>query len=373
MFRASPGKYDIGGTNMTKRFGVIGTGFSRGTQIPALILHPKTSVVGVASRTLKKAEKTARDFDIPFWTTDYRELLAQNLDAVIITTPTVHHAEMTEAACEKGLHVICEKPTAMNATEAERMLKVAEKAGVVHMIDHEFRYVPVRAYAERLLRDGVIGALCMATIVGFSSFNHPEHARPHNWLSRKDMGGGVLGALASHQIDALRVWCGEIASISGLTSTFIKERWSEDEQDMLEVTSDDSYGFLIRFVSGAMGAVAVTSAAGGGRPTEVCLVGSRGTLRIINDQTILLTDSKGEEKELMAPDEFSALPGGITSDQLDPTYHLQGPFLRLLERFLQAIEKEQAAEGPTFVDGLMVQKCLDAIRASEKGWQRINP
>ena len=357
---------------MTIKFGVIGTGFTRGTQIPALLMHPGTSVVGVASRTGEKAQSTARDFGIPFWTTDYRELLAQDLDAVIITTPTVYHAEMTEAACGRGLHVICEKPTAMNVSEAQRMLKAAREANVVHMIDHEFRYVPVRAYLEELLKSGFIGDLRLATIVSFSGFNRDPQERRHNWLSQESMGGGVLGAMASHQIDALRVWCGEIKAINGFTSTFVKERYSGEEEAMLPVTSDDSYAFMIRFASGAMGSVAVTSSAGGPRPTEVSMVGSQGVLRIINDKQLILTRPDGSEEELPVPDKFHDLPAGITTDQLDPRYHLQGPFLRLLERFLQGIREKRDAHGPTFVDGLIVQQCLDAIRSAERDWQPID-
>ena len=72
-------------------------------------------------------------------------MLAEHpLDLVCIATPTVQHAPMTLAALDAGAHVLCEKPTAMNAAEARAMLDRAETLGRVHMIDHELRFNPNR-------------------------------------------------------------------------------------------------------------------------------------------------------------------------------------------------------------------------------------
>src|SRR5262245_642038 len=105
------------------RIGFIGTGFARLIQIPAFQMFPEVEVVSVASGSLENAEKAARDFNIPHFTADWRETVSRDdIDLVSIVTPPYLHHEMTLAALEAGKHVLCEKPTAMNAVEARSMM-----------------------------------------------------------------------------------------------------------------------------------------------------------------------------------------------------------------------------------------------------------
>ena len=100
----------------------------------------------------------AGKFGVPHVYTDYRELLAHNgLDAVSIVAPPHLHAEMTAAALERDLHVLCEKPLAMNAAEAEAMLKQADAAGRVHMTAFNHRHIPALAYMKELHGRGLRG------------------------------------------------------------------------------------------------------------------------------------------------------------------------------------------------------------------------
>src|SRR6476469_7363717 len=123
----------------TVHIGVIGTGI--GTEhIKAFQQVPGATIAAVCSAQRERAEATARQFDVPLATTDYRDLLGPDVDAVAITTPPALHRRMTLDAIAAGKHVCCEKPLAATLAEAVEMRDAAEAAGVVHMINHNMRY-----------------------------------------------------------------------------------------------------------------------------------------------------------------------------------------------------------------------------------------
>jgi predicted dehydrogenase len=139
------------------RVAVAGTSFGAGVQIPAFQGHPRTDVVAVSSGRAERAEKAARDLGIPAHYTNFEEMLdKEKPDLVGIATPPDLHCPMTLAAVSRGIHVLCEKPFALNFDEARRMKEAADRANVVAMIDYEFRFLPGRAYAAELLRQNFL-------------------------------------------------------------------------------------------------------------------------------------------------------------------------------------------------------------------------
>src|SRR5581483_1518896 len=92
---------------------------------------------------------------------NWREVVnSPEIDIVDISTPNDSHAEIAIAAAKAGKHVICEKPLAMTVKEAEAMLAAAKKAGVVHMICHNYRRIPAIALAKRMIDEGALGRIC---------------------------------------------------------------------------------------------------------------------------------------------------------------------------------------------------------------------
>jgi predicted dehydrogenase len=140
------------------RIGVIGTGFGALVQIPAFRANHRAEVVAVASGTPGKAKKTADGLGVPHAFDDWRKLVQADLDLVSITTPPALHHPMALAALAAGRHVLCEKPMAMSAAEAEDMLAHGDRARRAHVIDHELRFNPNRRRVRQLIQDGFIGA-----------------------------------------------------------------------------------------------------------------------------------------------------------------------------------------------------------------------
>ena len=151
---------------MSVRIGIIGTGFARRVQLPALRLVPGVTVTAIASGSLERARAVAAEFAIPQAFGSGEELArARDVDLVLVSSTPDCHARQAIAALEAGKHVLCEKPMALDVREAERMLEVAARSPGLARIDHELRYEPNRVAALRLLREGTIGPLLHLELV----------------------------------------------------------------------------------------------------------------------------------------------------------------------------------------------------------------
>lgn len=184
---------------------------------------------------------------------------------------------MSLAALAASRHVLCEKPMAMDASEAAEMLKRAESRGVLHVIDHELRFNPNRRKIKVLIDDGFIGRPrhALITVVG-TARSDPAH--PWTWWSDRSTGGGLLGAQGSHQVDLLRFWLGEIVAANGTIGTFVRERPADGRTR--SVTSDDFATFSLRFATGVVASVLLSSVASHGEGPRAELWGDEGSLRL---------------------------------------------------------------------------------------------
>src|ERR1044072_7445243 len=101
------------------RIGIIGAGFARSTQMPRFKNCEGARIVAIASAHREHAEEVAHDFDIPHVEDDWCGVIDRDdVDLVCIVTPVVTHCEMALAALDRGKHVLCEKPMAMDGDEA---------------------------------------------------------------------------------------------------------------------------------------------------------------------------------------------------------------------------------------------------------------
>src|ERR1041385_8825974 len=229
------------------RIGIIGAGFARSTQIPAFKNCEGAEVVAITSAHREHAEEVAREFQIPHVADDWRGVINRDdVDLVSIATPVVTHCEMTLAALDRGKHVLCEKPMAMNADEGRRMTDRARECGRLALIDHELRFLPGRLKMRELLQAGEIGKIKHVKLT-FRSDSRADITRPWNWWSDIKQGGGVLGAIGSHVIDGVRwLLATEVSEVFCSLATHVRER-QDAEGRTREVTTDDEANLLLRF------------------------------------------------------------------------------------------------------------------------------
>jgi predicted dehydrogenase len=335
--------------------GIIGTGWGARVQAPAF-RSVGLEVVALAGSQAAKTARIAGELGVPWHTDDWRALLARpEVAAVSIVTPPGLHREMALAALEAGKHVLCEKPTAMDAAEAEAMLAAASaRPAQLALIDHELRFLPALRLARELIERGEIGALRHAEVRSVNS-SRSDLGRPWNWWSDAAQGGGVLGAIGSHQVDLLRyLLAGEVASAVGLTQTFIAER-TDAEGQRRPVTSDDYVAASLRFVGGATATITASVVAPHDEPLSVSVYGAAGVLRFVGGR--LLRRSGGEFVDI-TPEHSLTLPPGIAGEFPHGTLYL-GTALRA------ALAGDPVALAPaaTFADGLATQRVLDIIRS----------
>ena len=354
------------------RIGIIGAGFARTTQIPGFKNCEGAKIVAIASAHREHAEEVAREFDIPNVEDDWRGVVARNdIDLVSIVTPVVTHCEMTLAALDAGKAVLCEKPMAMNADDARRMLESAQAKGVLALIDHELRFLPGRIKLQEHLRQGKIGKVRHARLV-LRSDSRADVNRPWDWWSDITQGGGALGALGSHAIDGFRWLLGtEVSNVFCQLMTHVAER-KDNAGQVREVTSDDEANMLLRFgdgelTQGATGNVSL-SVVEAGKPNHCLQVfGARGAY-LIEDNQLWHSDVGDRDWKKLQTDAGELAAGMSDNDW-------SRGFTAFAKEIVAALREARTtvAGAATFADGYRTQIVLDAARRSnERGcWERL--
>jgi len=350
-------------------------------------ITPRMKVI--CGRDRAGAEAAAKQFGWEEVETDWRKVIARkDIDVVDISTPGNLHHEMGVAAAQAGKHIICEKPLANTLAQAKDMLRAVEKAGVKHMIMHNYRKVPAVAFAKKLIEDGKIGEVY-----------HYHGAYLQDWimdpnfplvwrLEKKIAGSGALGDIGAHAVDLAHYLNSDILSLSSLVTTFIKERplegsgkgsWgAKGSKGKGRVTVDDDANFLTRFRNGSVGVFESSRFCGGRRNYNTFQVyGSKGSVAFnlermneleFYDRTEAATDQGF--KTILVTEGAHPYVGNWW-----PPGHIIGyehTFVHAIHDFLTCLEND-TMPSPNFKDGVKNQAVLDAVERSAKSgkWEKV--
>jgi predicted dehydrogenase len=326
------------------RIGIIGRGWGERVQAPSF-RESGLDVVAIAGRKEWKDVVASRDIDI-----------------VTVVMPPPTHLEIATAALEAGKHVVSEKPTAMNANEAEQMVAVAKRhPSQIALIDHELRFLPAwRTARERM---GEIGALRYAE-VRYASPSRGDRNRPWNWWSDANQGGGIWGAVGSHFVDALRYFGFEIEAAQAMLHTTIEERQGK------RVTSDDVAAVHLRLSGGAVAMLALSAVASGpDEPAVITFHGERRTMRLIGEEALMSEPMKPFVR--FAGGEMQQRPGNSPGGAFGTGTLLLGKALRAA---IDEGDRRALEPAASFEDGLAQQRVLDAARrsaANDGRWELV--
>ncbi|MEH7547667.1 Gfo/Idh/MocA family protein [Neobacillus vireti] len=210
------------------RWGIIGcAGIAKRSVIPGIQQSETGEVAAIASRGLEKAKQTAEQLNIPTAYGSYEELLADpTIEAVYIPLPNHLHKEWVIRAAEAGKHVLCEKPLAINAEEAQQMLEACEKAGVVFAEAFMYRYHPRYTTIRDIIKSGEIGEL--RGIHGTFTFNNSKDM--NNIRYKQEWGGGSLYDVGVYPISAARMLLNEEPKTAAVHALLSEEH---DHVDMM--------------------------------------------------------------------------------------------------------------------------------------------
>jgi predicted dehydrogenase len=340
----------------------------------------KPVLQAIAGRNEVELQKAAHQMGWSSYETDWKRLIErEDIDMIDIVTPNNSHVEIAIAAAEAGKHILCEKPLALTVEDAERMLEAVKKAGVIHMVCHNYRFAPAVQYAKKLIESGRIGEIRHFRAQYLQDWLMDPNV-PFAWRMKKEVtGSGALGDIASHSIDLARFLVGEMNEVVGMMETFIKERPTEvGSSEFAKVDVDDATAFLTKFENGAIGVFEASRFAAGHRNgNQFEINGEKGSIRWNMERM--------NELEVYFTDDLAGYQGFRTINCTEvqhpyagaywPPGHIIGyehTFINLAHEMISSIVDGRNPT-PSFEDGVKNQKVLSAIEQSviSKSWVTI--
>ena len=179
---------------------IVGTGgITLQNHLPGLALCRDVRVSALCDANAETLETSRQQTGVEVCSTKWEEIVTRDdVDAIIIATPNFLHPDIAMTAARAGKHVLCEKPLALNATDAAAMAAEAEKAGVRHMTAFTYRFVPAMRYLHHLIGRGDLGQPYHYRSCRLQDWG----TRNLGWRQQKKLAGtGELGDMLSHRID----------------------------------------------------------------------------------------------------------------------------------------------------------------------------
>ncbi len=267
------------------RVGIVGTSWwTDSMYLPALANHPGCEVVAICGRNAEVAQARADQWGIARVFTDWAELLVSGqIDAVIVASSNATHAAITQQALAEGLHVLCEKPVALSATEADLMAACAADTDLCTMVPFTYQYMPIFAATKRLIDEGFLGTPHHLNLRYFTEFALDPS---YSWRFDKEIAGsGVIGDLGSHWLYYAEWLFGPIAELGCMSAAFVERDPRPDGSDYER--SEDSCIISVRFASGALGTLQTCAVSWEGTPFgqthHLDAHGSDGTIYATSD------------------------------------------------------------------------------------------
>lgn len=351
----------------------------------AHMMYPPPAVprlVGIAGRDEQAVAEAARRYGYDGYYTDWRAML-DNDDIQLFDNggPNDTHADPCILAAERGKHILCEKPLARTADEAQSMVEAVQKAGVKNMVAFNYRFVPAIRQIRKLVDSGLLGQIYHFRAVYLQEWVMAHYDLPMIWRLQKAVAGsGALGDLGAHIIDLGRYLVGEIKSVSGMTRTFIDERpW--DDGTMGKVDVDDAFTALLEFDNGAIGTVEASRFAAGRKNGQRLEINAEKASIVFNLERLneLEIFWVGDE-----PAEAQGFRNVLVSEPFHPWWenwwpqgHMIGwehTFVHEITHLLDCIvnDGDVAPIGADFVDGYRNSVICDAILESAASGRHVD-
>jgi predicted dehydrogenase len=380
--------------------GIVGAGFVGPHHIDAVRRLGYVDVVAVAGSSQASAEKKAAALGARKAYGSYEALLDDpDIQVVHNATPNYLHYPVNAAAIARGKHVVSDKPLAMTAAEAKKLLDQATKAGIIHAVTFNYRGNPLVQQARHAIARGDIGTPHF--LVGHYLQDWLLKDTDYSWRLEPDRGGAssALGDIGSH-------WCDLAQHMSGLSITHVlgdittvlpkrkKPKGSREafaaadasqQYEEVAIKVEDLASVLLRFDNGAKGSFSVGQVCSGHKndlQVEIC--GSTASLKWRQEQQNELWFGRRDKANEILPKDpglldpearnYAHLPGGHQEAWADAFCNL----MRDIYGFISEGKKPGDAHPPafaTFEDGYRANVIVEAILESARAgsvWTKVN-
>lgn len=339
------------------RIAIIGTGSMAKIHATNFSTIKGCRIVAACDIDSERVNAFAREHGIPKTFTSVDALLGSDcIDAVSIVTPDPFHAPIAIQCMKAGKHTLCEKPLALNYTDASKMVKVARKQKVINMVNLSYRNWPAIQAVAQLISSGGIGeprhveasylqAWLVSRIWG-------DWRKEERWLWRLSTShgsNGVLGDVGVHIVDFATFPVGPIRKVYCQLKTFPKIKGNRIGKYVLD--ANDSAMINVTFANGALGTIHTTRWCGGHTNRLFLKVaGTEGTVEIDSDRGI--KQYRVCSGKNLANNTWREVPVKDTPSNY--------------QRFVHSI-RSGINDEPSFLTGAQVQKVLDAcIESNQK-------
>lgn len=321
---------------MKLQVAVIGCGNISAVHFPPIVESPVAELVAVCDIKPKRAQAAADRYGVP-WFADYKEALGLEPDLIHICTPHHTHAEIAVAAAERGIHVLTEKPMAINLADADHMIRAACKNKVKLGVIFQNRYNLASQAVYKAVRAGELGEL-LGCRVFVTWCRQPHYYSESDWKgtwSRE--GGGALINQAIHTIDLMQWMMGDVASLQGTVANRAHP----------EIEVEDVAEARIIFVNGAVGSLYVCNYYTYDADCFLEIHGTEGVARLEKEKAIIRL--KNGPERIIAPEETPSLGKAYWG----ASHNTQ------IERFHRSVLGRSQVE----IDGAAGRKALEIVRA----------
>jgi predicted dehydrogenase len=380
--------------------GIVGAGFVGPHHVDAVRRLGYVDIVAVAGSTQASADKKAEAIGARKAYGGYEALLNDpDVQVVHNATPNYLHYPVNAAAIAKGKHVVSDKPLAMTAAEAKKLLDQATKAGIVHAVTFNYRGNPLVQQARNMIARGDIGKPTF--LVGQYLQDWLLKDTDYSWRLEPDKGGAssALGDIGSHWCDlAQHMSSLRITHVLGDITTVIPKRKkplgsreafaaadATQKVEEVDIKVEDLASVLVRFDNGAKGSFSVGQVCAGHKnDLEIEICGSKASLKWRQEhQNELLIGHRERPNEILQKDpslidpqagKYAHLPGGHQEAWADAFANL----MRDIYGFIAEGRKPSDPHPPafaTFEDGYRANCIVEAIlQSASKGsaWTKVD-
>lgn len=250
--------------------GIIGCGRISKNHFEAILKIPNAKIVGCCDIIEKRAKDAAKTYNIPYWTTNYEDLLKlEDINLISICTPSGLHPKHGIMAANQGKHVLTEKPMAVKLENADRLIKACEDNNVHLFVVLQNRLNPSIQTVKNAIDNDRFGKLFM--IVANVFWSRPQsYYDLADWRGTWELDGGAFCNQASHYVDLVQWFGGPVKSVMAHTDTLARE-----------IEAEDSGAAIIKFDSGCIATINVSMLTyPKNLEGSITIIGEKGTVRI---------------------------------------------------------------------------------------------
>lgn len=365
--------------------GIVGGGFVGGVHAAALRLIGAT-VVGVVGSSPDGAERLRRRFDAAATFRTAEHLIDDpRVDVIHICTPNISHYRLAHMALEAGKHVVCEKPLTLDVGQADELVALAAREGLVNAVPLTYRYLGTAYEARRQIRDGRIGRI--HTVRGSYLQDWMLSPLSGGWRVDADLGGPsrAFADIGTHWCDLME-WIGDqhMVELTAAKQTVFPERVagrgqtfdrqapaSPADGEWSAVATEDVALVMFRTDQGALGSTAISQVAAGVKnQLRLEFDGTEGRLVIDSSRPELLWSAQQDRVTILQRDPQRFERRGSRTEGL-PAGHATGYVEGFAELFAEVYEAVRAGDGmpaepafPTFADGRRSAVIVEAMLRS---------